>query len=214
MSKIQWLELKHFIELQAEFERSGNVLQENISVNLTFKEMDSIINRTPYYAEHDDVGKTVTWFAHLKNQAFYIMSFHDSPYPKTSVACGSFEILTELEDLGASFFKNITWINNYPENAVFSVFTYDRSDIKVEVYRADSKEEADTTAFFLNTRGQTDTFFVDVSEDLDLKWLVFEAKDGEELEIARYVDRLSAEYFVKDYRTKTKNKITLRQEDR
>lgn len=209
---IQWLDLQHFLQLQKEFEKNASPLQEFVSIGLYFKELDSIINQTPYYAEDKEVGKTVTWFGYLKNQPFYLMSFHDSPYAKSILGASSFEILADLEELGASFFKNITWINHYPIEARFSVFTFDRQDIKTEVYRSDSKEEADTTAHFLNQRGQTDSFYVDIAENLDSKWLVIEQRDEEEFEIARYADRISAEYFLRDYKKNNSNPLRLIQD--
>lgn len=207
---IQWIDLATFAGHQEILASQGRYIEENVSVMLSFTEIGSILETTPYYAEDPDVGKTVTWFGMVGKHPFYVMNFPDSTYPKTILGCLSHEVLAELEELGVMFFKNITWINHYPESAKFSVFNYDRSDIKVEVYRCESKEEADHTAFFLNTRGQTDTFFVDTAEEQNTTWLVLEERAEGDVEIGRYVDRLSAEYFAKDYRKE--NNTTLRLE--
>lgn len=208
---IQWIELAEFAGHQQMLDTQGKIIEENVSIMLSFTEIGSILETTPYYAEDPDVGKTVTWFGLSSGKPFYIMNFPDSSYPKTILGCVSHEILAELEELGAMFFKNITWINHYPNEAKFSVFSYDRSDIKVEVYRCEDKEEADHTAFFLNHHGQTDSFFVDTAEDQNTTWLVIEKSADGDIEIGRYVDRLSAEYFAKDYAETNNKDIRLEQ---
>ncbi len=208
---IQWTDLATFAEHQQKLHDEHKFIEENVSIMLNFTEISSMLEHTPYYAEDDDIGKTVTWFAFVKNQPFYIMNFPDSTYPKTTLGCQSHEILADLAELGAMFFKNITWINHYPSNAKFSVFNFDRNDIKVEVYRCDTQDEAETTAFFLNHHGQTDTFFIDVSEEQNTTWLVLEERAEGDVEIGRYVDRLSAAYFAKDYAETNKTKLRLEQ---
>jgi hypothetical protein len=208
---IEWIDLATFAGHQEILASQGKYIEENVSTMLSFNEIGSILETKPYYAEAEDIGKTVTWFGIINKQAFYVMNFPDSTYPKTILACLSHEILADLDELAAMFYKNITWINHYPAEAKFSVFSYDRNDIKVEVYRCETKEEADHTMFFLNTRGQTDTFFVDSAEEQNTTWLVIEERTDGNIEIGRYVDRLSAEYFAKDYRETNNTKIRLEQ---
>lgn len=214
MAEIQWIDLNRFNEvLKTKYDKNNIFLEEKVSFELTFSDLDPILTATPYYSETEDIGKTVTWFAEVDGMLFYIMNFYESPFPKTILGAASFEILASLDSLAPIFFKHITWINNYPENAQFSVFSTNSNGLKVEVYRAENFEEADTTAYFLNHRAKSQNFYVDNSDDLNKKWLVKEKKaDNSIVEIGRYADRLSAEQFVYDYHRNEKKDIFIESE--
>ena len=167
MAKIQWIDLNRFNEvLDSKYDKNRIFLEEKVSFELTFSDLDPFLTTTPYYSETEDIGKTVTWFGEVDGMLFYIMNFYESPFPKTILGAASYEILAKLDDLGQLFFKHITWINNYPETAQFSVFSTNSNGLKVEVYRAENFDEADTTCFFLNHRAKSQNFFVDNADDL------------------------------------------------
>lgn len=208
---LQWIDVAVFNELQSKAEFSGPPIQECVNIELTFHEIDPLIDGEPFGADVDGIGKTVNWFGVVDQHPFYLMNLTESPTPKTLMGASTFEILPSLKGLTPTFFKHITWINHYPDPALFSVFSEDRNGIRVEVYRSGSLEEADTTAFFLNEYSQSKQFYVDSSEDLDRTWLVMESRPDGEVEIGRYVDRLSAEYFALDYRSQSDHPIQVRE---
>jgi hypothetical protein len=209
---IIWLELKDYNKVfESNYKKYNRFLEEVVSTELKLVDMQTIIESQPFQAESDDLGKTVIWFGMVEHDLFYIMNFIDSPYPKTVLGAESFELLAKLEELGPTFFKNITWIANMPNKASHSVYTFNRQDHICEVYRASEIEEANTTAYFLNKRGQCTHFYVDAAEDQNQTWLVMEQLDqGQEKEIGRYVHKLSAESFAFDYGIKNKKKILIK----
>ena len=199
-NSIKWLNVNNYNKiLEEKYHSKGLHHEEMVSLSLDTSRLKELLAPDPFLAEIEDVGLTATWFAEVNNELFYIMNFADSPFAKTIIGAEKFEILAELIELAPDIYKFVRWINNYPEIARYSVFVLDENDAKVEVYRAEEEEEALSTALMLNYRGKTDQFFVARAENIQQIWLVMEKKESGDLEIGRYVDRLSAENFAIDY---------------
>jgi hypothetical protein len=207
-NSIQWLNVNDYNKnLEISYHSKGLHHEEMISLALDTTQIKDLLVPDPFLAEIEDVGLTATWFAKVNSELFYIMNFTDSPFPKTIIGAENFEILAHLTELAPEIYKYVRWINKYPEMATYSVFVLDENGANVEVYRAEEEEEALSTALMLNYRGKTDQFFVDKAENLRQIWLVMEKKETGDLEIGRYIDRLSAENFAIDYAKKEQKDV-------
>lgn len=197
---IEWISLETFNELESKKSANGIYVEEAASLSLTDEFLEKRIPMDPYLSQDEEYGSTKTWFGKVNEDIFVMMSHTEASRPLVIIGAESHSILADLQDFGAELYSSVRWIRGNIFDATFSVFSKDDLGVDVEIFRGKSKEDAETMSAFLNLRGKTIQFYIKESDNLNLKWGIFE-KFSEE-KVGESTDRVSAEYFGIEYTKK------------
>ena len=197
---IEWISIETFNELESKQSASGVFIEEAASLSLTDEFLEKRIPMDPYLSHDKEYGATKTWFGKVAEHIFVVMAHPEASRPLVIIGAESHSILADLNDFGAELYSSVRWIRGNIFDAKFSVFSKDDLGVDVEIFRGKSKEDAEIMSTFLNLRGKTISFYVNESDNLNLKWGIFE-KFSEE-KVGESTDRVSAEYFGIEYTKK------------